>query len=75
MAFSDDEQRALDEIERALYAEDWRFASRITEGVASDDRSRVIDTVVAVACPAVLLAALLFSPTTAGMLILLVLGL
>jgi len=30
MALSDDEQRALDDIERALYADDPRFASRIT---------------------------------------------
>jgi hypothetical protein len=73
MALSDDEQRALDGIERALYAEDPRFASRITRG-GPGGRRRVIDTVVALASPAVMLAAFAFSPATVGILILWILG-
>jgi hypothetical protein len=73
MALSDDEQRALDDIERTLSAEDPRFASRITEGDGFTARRRVIDALVVVACPAVLLAALAFSPVTVGVLILWVL--
>ena len=70
MALSDDEQRALDDIERALYADDPRFASRITDADCLSARKRVIDTLVLVTCPAVLLAALAFSPVAVGILIL-----
>ena len=74
MALSDDEQRALDDIERALYADDPRFASRITDAHRLSARRRVIDTLVLVTCPAVLLAALAFSPVTVGILVLWVFG-